>query len=93
VSQAAVKLLSGPAGYAVPLLIGLAVVYVIYRQLKAPAAAAYAGAQNFDQNIGLGGFDTWVSGLFSPPTAPVSPNLGANSDMGGPNFGTTGLGW
>jgi hypothetical protein len=100
VSGQAVKLLSGPAGYAVPMVVGLVAVYLVYQWLKAPAAAVgaaatsvYTGLQNFDANTGAAPFDAWVSGLFAPPTVPVSPNLGANTDMGGSNFGTTGLGW
>lgn len=89
----AAKILSGPAGYAVPMVVGLVAVYVVYRVLKGPATAAYQGAQNFDQNVGLGAFDAWVSGLFSPPSSAPTPNLGANTDMGGSNFGATGIGW
>lgn len=85
--NSAAKILSGPAGYAVPLLVGGLALYVLFKMLKAPAAAAYQGAQNFDQNVGLGGFDEWVSNLFSAP-------VGApNADLGGTNFGANSPGW
>lgn len=74
------KILSGPAGYALVLGGAALLVYLVYRQIKAPFQAVYNGAQNFDQNIGLGSFDAWVSGLFSAPT-PSAANLG------GQNFG------
>lgn len=62
----AAKILSGPAGYAVPLIVGGILIYIVYRALKGPAQAAYTGAQSFDQNIGLGPFDAWVSSWFQP---------------------------
>jgi hypothetical protein len=67
VVKGAAAVLAGPAGYAVPLIVGAVLIYAAYHVLKAPAQAVYGGAQNLDQNLGLGGFDAWVSSLFSAP--------------------------
>ncbi len=70
--KGAAAVLSGPAGYAVPIAIVVVVAAVLYYKLKAPVAEAYQGAQNFDQNVGLGTFDAWVSSLFQPSPPPVN---------------------
>ncbi len=66
------KILSGPAGYALVIVVAGVAVYLAYRAIKAPAQAAYTGLQNFDNNVGLAPFDAWVSNLFSPQ-APTTP--------------------
>ena len=71
-ANAAKKILKRPNAYVVLAVIGIGVAVVIYYKLKAPAQAAYQGAQNFDQNIGLGAFDAWVSSWFAPSAPPVN---------------------
>jgi hypothetical protein len=53
-------------------LIGVGI-YVVYKivtgvgsTISNAASSAETALQNFDQNVGLGPFDSWVSSLFSP---------------------------
>jgi hypothetical protein len=52
-------------------LIGVAI-YVGYKVVSGIGSTLASGVQagsNFDQNIGLGPFDSWVSSLFQAPTS------------------------
>jgi hypothetical protein len=76
----AAKILSGPAGYAVPLIVGGILLYVVYKAIKDPT-------KQFVQDIsGPAPGQTWANYLFGIG-APFDPNPSANADMGGVNFG------
>jgi hypothetical protein len=73
VSGAAAKALATPgAGYVILFAAGVVTLIVFVEYVKAqlpknPIPGALDSLSNFDQNVGLGGFDAWVSGLFSAP--------------------------
>lgn len=54
--------------------VGIYVVYKVVTGVGSTISNAASGAetalQNFDQNVGLGPLDAWISSLFSPPTPP-----------------------
>jgi hypothetical protein len=70
---AAAKALATPgSGYVLLAIAGVVTLIVLVEYVKAqlpknPIPGAVDSLNNFDQNIGLGGFDSWVSGLFSAP--------------------------
>jgi hypothetical protein len=47
--------------------VGLFLAYKVLTGVSSTVAAAAGAASNFDQNVGLGPFDAWVSSLFAPP--------------------------
>jgi hypothetical protein len=75
-SGGAVKLLSGPAGYAVPLIVGAVLAYLVYRSIKAPVA-------NYVASVTPGEGQSTLNYLFGIG----NPYPNANPAMGGPNFG------
>lgn len=75
-SGGAAKVLSGPAGYAVPLIIGAVLVYLVYRAVKKPISDYAASVTQAPGQSTL----NYLFGVGNP-----FPD--ANPAMGGPNFG------
>lgn len=72
----AAKILAGPAGYAVPLLVGGILVYLVYRAVKKPISDYAASVTPAPGQSSL----NYLFGIGNP-----FPDV--NPAMGGPNFG------
>lgn len=49
--------------------VGLYLGYKVLTGVGNAVNSAETAGSNFDQNVGLGPFDTWVSSLFDPPAS------------------------
>lgn len=79
----AASVLSGPAGYAVPIIVGAGLVYLVYRSIKKPvgdyvASVTPAAGQSLSSYWLGDSLGTALGG---------NPYPSANPAMGGPNFG------
>jgi hypothetical protein len=75
------SILAGPAGYAVPIVVGAVLVYWLYSKIKSGATAAIQSALPGDNQPTL----NYLFGI-GPPQ---NPDPTANQGMGGANFGIT----
>ncbi len=82
-SGGAVKLLSGPAGYAVPLVVGAVLAYLVYRAIKKPISD-YAASVTPAPGQSLTSY--WLGDSIGTALG-GNPFPNANPAMGGPNFG------
>lgn len=62
------KVLDGPAGYVVVIAAAGVLFLMIWNKVSKVGSDALQAGNNFDANLGLSGFDDWVSSLFASPT-------------------------
>lgn len=66
-AKAIEQVLDGPAGYAVAIAAVVIGVLVLVEFAKSQVPNVINPLNNLDANLGLTGFDDFVSGLFQPP--------------------------
>lgn len=80
-SGGAAKVLSGPAGYAVVIVVGIGALYLTYNYVKGQGKAAVDAL-----TPGPAPGQSWGNYLFGISDAPA-PDPNANANMGGVDFG------
>lgn len=62
------KAIDGPAGYVLVIAAAGVLFLVIWNKVSSVGSSAISAGNNLDANLGLSGFDAWVSSWFSAPS-------------------------